>query len=190
MVTNATSPVVNRIRENWESGNLLNMDAAMQVWTALVTTDAIWDFKVDIKASRPYADDLNDVLLGGHLINYDAIANIHYGFVGRAAGFSNPLLVVGAGAAQYMRWINTGNPDDHGECNFSSFCDHPFATWSINFGSFLYDLYKDRFDELNNDTFAQALEWYIELYGLPPDPPPGSVPSLSPSPSAKPAKEY
>jgi hypothetical protein len=175
MVTNASSPVVDNIRKNLNSGYLWKIDAALQAWTALVATDAIWDFKVDINFSQPFADDLNDVLLGDCLLNYDALANIHYGFVGRAAGFSRGILDKAAGIAQFARWSQTGNPDDLGTCNFTSFCDHTFATWSINFGSFLYDLYKDRYDVLNKDTFTHALDQYIKQYGLPPVPPPGSV---------------
>lgn len=61
-----------------------------------------------------------------------------------------------------------------GVCNTTYYCDHPFATWSITFGSYLYELYKDRLDELDDAAFAAALAAYIEQYGAPPDPPPGS----------------
>jgi len=170
MVMNAQSDVVRAIRENWTSGNPVRMDAAMQAWTALVGPKAIWDFKVDI-----WETGERDVLLGNRMLNYDAVANIHYGFVGRAAGFDADFLVAAAGIAQAQHALRTRNPDDWGVCNMTHYCDHPFATWTIRFGAYLYELYQHRLNELNDAAFADALEEYIRKYGTPPAPPPGAV---------------
>ena len=174
MVTNAQSDVVQAIRENWTSGNLAKQDAAMQAWTALVGTDAVWDFKVDIAGTRWYGDGERNVTLGNRTLNYDAVANIHYGFVGRAAGFETNFLVIAAGIAQARHALQTGEPDDWGACDTTHYCDHPFATWTIQFGAYLYDTY--RLDELDDAAFADALEAYIREYGEPPTPPPGALP--------------
>ncbi len=112
---------------------------------------------------------------GNRTLNYDAVANIHFGFVGRAAGFDADFLAVAAGVAQEMRWRETGNPNDKGACNMTYYCDHPYATWSIQFGIYLYELYKDRLNDLDEAAFAKALEEYIRAYGAPPAPPPGAV---------------
>jgi RHS repeat-associated protein len=174
MVMNAQSDVVRAIRENWTSGNPVRMDAAMQAWTALVGTGATWDFKVDIEGAG-WFEETHDVMLGSRQLNYDAVANIHFGFVGRAAGFDTGFLVKAAGAAQALRALQTSNPNDWGTCNTSYWCDHPYATWSIRFGAYLYELYQHRLNELNDAAFADALEEYIRKYGLPPAPPPGAV---------------
>jgi len=176
MVMNAQSDVVQAIRENWTSGNLLKKDAAMQAWTALVGTDATWDFKVDVRATSWYERGERDVLLGHRTLNYDAVANIHFGFVGRAAGFGADFLVAAAGIAQAQRALQTSDPDDWGVCNTTYYCDHPFATWTIQFGAYLYELYQYRLNELNDAAFADALEEYIKIYGVPPAPPPGALP--------------
>jgi hypothetical protein len=158
-------------------GNLLKQEGAMQAWTALVGTGATWDYKVDIEGTEWYREGIRDVKLGyGHL-NYDAVANIHFGFVGRAAGFSGDFLVSAAGFAQLKRFaFDTHDPDDFGTCNTTYRCDHPYATWSIRFGIYLYELYWDRLGELDDAAFAAALEEYIALYGEPPDPPAGAQP--------------
>ncbi len=83
--------------------------------------------------------------------------------------------MIAAGAAQLMHWRNTHDLNDKGTCDATSWCDHLYATWSIQFGSYLYDLYHDRLDELNDAAFADALEEYIREYGEPPLPPSGAV---------------
>ena len=176
MVMNARSDVVRAIRENWTSGNPVRMDAAMQAWTTLVGTDATWDFKYDIRETEWFKSGVRDVALGDRMLNYDAVANIHFGFVGRAAGFDTDFLVAAAGIAQAQRALQTGDPNDWGVCNTTYYCDHPFATWTIRFGAYLYELYHTRLDELNDAAFASALEEYIRIYGAPPAPPPGALP--------------
>ena len=171
MVTNAQSQVVQNIQENWHSWNPINKDAALQAWVALVGTGATWDFKVDIERTTWFANGERNVTLGNRELNFDAGANIHFGFVGRAAGFSEEFLAAAAGLAQFQTYQANPVPLNQGVCDTNSYCDQPFATWSIRFGSYLYDLYGDRLDELDDDAFANTLEDYIEEYGEPPDPP-------------------
>jgi hypothetical protein len=130
--------------------------------------------KVDILGAQQFVEGTYDVILGNNRqLNYDAVANTHFGFVGRAAGFDSDFLVKAAGFAQLKRFaLDTQDPDDFGTCNTTCWCDHPYATWSLRFGSYLYDEYGL---ELNEKIFASALEAYIAKYGKPPDPPPGAV---------------
>jgi hypothetical protein len=173
MVVNAQSAVVAEIRANWTSGESINRVAAMQAWTALVGTDATWDFKVDIRRTAWFARaGIRDVVLGGKVLNWDAVANMHFGYVGRAAGFDSEFLGASAGIAQVMHWLESQDPDDIGAFDRTSYGDHPFATWSIRFGCFLWDL---GLEWLDDAAFANALAEYIAIYGEPPDPPPGSV---------------
>ncbi|MBN1890601.1 MAG: hypothetical protein JW850_21585 [Thermoflexales bacterium] len=168
LVTNAQSDVVHRIQEAWLSGNLAKQDAAMQAWTALVGTGATWDFKPDIILADKFIPGTYDIILGNRQLHYDVIANIHFGFVGRAAGFSGELLKWGAGIAQTKRAITTLDPENFGDC-LGSYCDHPYATWAIGFGTSLYKDYWYRLDELTDEAFTQALQAYIEEYGeMPP----------------------
>ena len=175
MVSNAQSDVVQAIRGNWTSHNILQKDAAMQAWAALVGTGAIWDFKVDIEETSWFEKGIRDVTLGDQALNFDAVANMHFGFVGRAAGFDADLLMAAAGFAQAKRALETNDPNDWGACDMSHYCDHPFATWSIGFGIYLYDLYQYRLNELDDAAFASALEEYIQKFGELPSPPPGAI---------------
>jgi len=175
MVTNAQSDVVLNIRENWLSTSLVRQDAALLAWAALVGTDVTLDFKKDIAGKRWFDKGVHDVALGDHFLNYDAVANMHYGFVGRSAGFGESFLVRAAGLAQLQSFLGTMLPNDLGNCNATSFCDHPFATWSIRFGSYLYDLYGGNLEDLNGNTLSAALANFKIEYGEPPDPPPGAL---------------
>jgi hypothetical protein len=142
-----------------------------------VRPDAIWDFKVDIKRAEDshgiFVDGTYDIILGNCQLNYDAVANLHFGFVGRAAGFDAGFLVTGAGIAQLQEALRTRNPDDVGWC-IECAGDHPFATYFIKFGIYLYELHENGL-EINEETFAEALKKYIEENGEPPPPPPGAV---------------
>ena len=163
MQTNAQSPVTELLRENWQSLSPANRAGALRAWTALVRTGAVWDFKGDILETR--LPGLPSVMLGGQQLNYQAVANIHYGFVGRAAGFQGWLLRAGAGVAQWMEW-HRKDPSKVGP--WETYFDQPFDAWCIGFGIFLYDRYGQKMDELTPEAFAQALQDYIQQYGAPP----------------------
>jgi len=175
LVNNAKAPITEAIRENFTSRDIRNKSGAMQAWTAMVVTGAMWDFKVDIQRTKWFNAGERDVVFGEETLNWDAVANIHYGFVGRAAGFEAEFLVQAAGAAQWMRFQDTKNPDDKGVCNLKCYCDHPFATWSIQFGIYLYEQIDGDIDALDEDKFKYYLGQYIEEVGEPPDPPLGAL---------------
>lgn len=98
MVQAGNSEIVANLRSAW-NGSLVEQDAALAVWTSLVRTNAVWDFKLDIvQAGIRFGDDL--ITLGGHDLNFQVVANIFFGFVGRQIGMSENFLQFGAGVAQ------------------------------------------------------------------------------------------
>jgi WXG100 family type VII secretion target len=85
------------------------LSAAMKVtaydqWKDLVGYGKEWDFKVELNAG-----DVKKVMLAGYELDFDTIANIHYGYVGVASGFSSLELVAGAGVAQMIHDGSIGN---------------------------------------------------------------------------------
>ncbi len=160
MKTNAQAPVTQEIRKHWQSGNPAHKAAAYQAWVALVRGDAVWDFKADI----PKEFKESGVTLGDFRMDFDAVANIHFGFVGRAAGFNGEFLKFGAGIAQWNQWKDT-NPSNIGP--WHTYLDDPFDYWCVDFGIFLHDLHGGDPDKMTPEAFNQALWDYIGMYGLP-----------------------
>ena len=170
MKSNARGTATQLMRENWESELPHRMAGALAGWNALVRTGAVWDFKRDLREAG-----IETVTLGGQELNYQAVANIHYGFVGRAAGFGAEVLRSGAGIAQ-LKWYLKGKPDNVGPFAYQNssgdwtraYYDQPFDAWCVMFGIFLYDQYGSDLDGLTEDVFTQALQQFIEQYGEPP----------------------
>ncbi|CRL48497.1 polymorphic toxin type 44 domain-containing protein [Pseudomonas sp. URMO17WK12:I11] len=76
-----------------------NAAAAMALWTERVGQGRKWDHKV------PLAEMYNGVVYhkqGDYDYFYDIWSNIHYGYVGRAGGLSESVLLDGAGAEQIV----------------------------------------------------------------------------------------
>jgi hypothetical protein len=77
--------------------------AALLAWAVKVRQDGDWDHKPKI-ASRFHpcvaGGPQHWHLYGNTLYNYDIWSNLHYGYVGRAAGFSDDVLLDGAGLEQ------------------------------------------------------------------------------------------
>lgn len=121
----------------------LNPLRRTRLWYDLVRSGAPWDFKrTQTFATRNCPATLasscrNTVQLAGECLYYDVIGNIHYGFVGRAWGFSR--LVLHGGAHAYQVW-------EHGEL------DPPDDVASIKLGA-------DMFDSLNRLSFDQFINF-------------------------------
>ena len=162
MVNNAQSEVVSSIKAHWETEHPAHMGGALATWNALVQNEAVWDFKEDIRmAGYP---EFPAVTLGGESLRFDAVANIHYGFVGRAAGLPSWLLQSGGGIAQWRAWHET-KPDNVGPVD--TYLDDPYDNWNVLFGICLYDQYRNTLDVLTPEAFNQALDDFIGLYGTP-----------------------
>jgi len=161
MQTNAQASVTQKIRKYWKSLNPRHKAGAYQAWVALVRGGAIWDFKGDI----PGKFKKSGVVLGDFHMDFDAVANIHFGYVGRAAGFGGEFLKLGAGIAQWREWKDE-DPSEIGP--WYTYLDDPFDYWCVDFGVYLYNLHKvGGFGELTPETFNQVLWDYIEMGGFP-----------------------
>lgn len=81
----------------------INSDiAALIIWAGLVRQDGDWDHKPKIAARfhprDPTAQHWH--LYGTTLYYYEVWSNIHYGYVGKGVGFSDSVLLDGAGLEQ------------------------------------------------------------------------------------------
>ena len=77
--------------------------AALLAWAAKVRQDGDWDHKPKIAARFRSCTSTGAGywhLYGSTLYYYDVWSNVHYGYVGRAAGFSTSTLLDGAGLEQ------------------------------------------------------------------------------------------
>jgi len=116
---------------------------AYWVWIEMVKTGAPWDFKEPIFYRWPGFE------WGGENIRmccgwywYEAVANIHYGYVGRAAGFTDFELKAGAGAAQYLEHRNAEWYRERiaeGEVGWHTYYDEPEDQAGIQIGLDLYN---------------------------------------------------
>jgi hypothetical protein len=107
IATNAKSEVVAQMKkdntEDWKGVDL----GALTTWYNLVKTGAKWDFKKDLgdainlaPCRQNCSGKLYSITLDGQCMTYEAAANIHFGYVGRAAGFTEERLLSGASDAQ------------------------------------------------------------------------------------------
>lgn len=109
MTTNGSGGIVEEMRSLNNSWNPADWASALLIWAWLVRTGGRWDFKTvldgDISAPFPECRQncngrLWSITLKGVCMTYEAVANIHYGYVGRMAGFSESRLLSGASGAQ------------------------------------------------------------------------------------------
>lgn len=89
--------------------HLTNRKLAMFLWAGKVKDKADWDHKPIIK--RRFRSSLLNSdkkhLYGGHIFGHDIWSNIHYGYVGIAAGFPEQVLILGAAVAH--TWDELGD---------------------------------------------------------------------------------
>jgi RHS repeat-associated protein len=158
MSVNANAAVTGSIRSALGRGPI-NAALGLNAWKTLVRTDGVWDFKKDIRAARAFTDEATqDVQLGNQQLNFQAVANIHYGFVGRAAGIDRQVLYAGAGFAQWR---------EHGTCE-AYLCDQAFDHWAVRFGVVLFEKYGA--DGLTDDILTAELDNYVATNPPPPLP--------------------
>ena len=92
--------------EDCAAVGMSNKAAAVMLWRSQVTYQADWDHKPHLGRMR----HLWSKTLGRHdyhvygttVYGFDVWSNVHYGYVGRAVGFSAGMLLDGAGLAQLM----------------------------------------------------------------------------------------
>jgi hypothetical protein len=144
MTANASGPIA-AILNRANSGGLADKYAAYMGWAAMVKGGGPWDFKPDLSKAG-----VSTVILGGHSFGFDIVANIHYGFVGAASGFSLNELLLGAGAAQLASGTSSWS---YAGSNF----DDPRDQAAIWLGFWLYGQYGI---DLTIDQFVQAIDQY------------------------------
>jgi len=161
---NADAPVTQSLKENFESGDPIKILGATKAFVSIVRTDGAWDYKQDIRAAQL---ESSDITLGNQKMNYQAVANITFGYLGKAAGIPGPVLEAGAGAFQLVDHIGK-SPENIGP--LSTYFDDPYDNWNINFGEYLYDQYGSDPSQLTTDTFEDSLNEYEDQYGIPGSP--------------------
>jgi hypothetical protein len=118
--------------------------AAMMIWTGKVMQGAEWDHKPKLikKFVSPTTGSGAWHTYGKREYYYDIWSNIHYGYVGKACGFSDSTLLDGAGLEQIgtdivrMRWPS-GASGVRGLRRFDDFSDR----LSITMGVQLYSVF-------------------------------------------------
>lgn len=109
MRDNGNGSLARHLRSLNSSWNPVDWADAFIEWWALVRTGGPWDFKTRLGGdlTEPFPDcrrncsgKLWSITLKNVCMTYEAPANIHYGYVGRMAGFSESRLLSGAADAQ------------------------------------------------------------------------------------------
>ncbi|MBR0654984.1 polymorphic toxin type 44 domain-containing protein [Plastoroseomonas arctica] len=112
--------------------------AAMVLWYNKVAAGRDWDHKGRLKPHNAWVSD------GDTAYRFDIWSNIHYGFVGRAVGFSAWTLKAGAGGAQVKdKTVPPGYWDRRfntlGDADFLAAFDDPDDQAAIMLGVDLYN---------------------------------------------------
>jgi hypothetical protein len=146
---NANGDIVQTLKDA-NYGNAATKYAAYLGWAALVRGGGPWDFKVELNAR-----EIETIEIAGVEYKYDVLANIYYGYMGRASGFTTEELLVGAGLAQ----IATGTSD---VTFVMSFFDDPADQAAIWVGMYLWEKYGQYGQELTEEMLQEALYLYNE----------------------------
>jgi hypothetical protein len=146
-----------------------NKKAAYQLWKNMVGKGCVWDHKSYIlKTFKKWS--CNKENKDSLKFYFDIWSNIHYGFVGKHAGFSEVELLNGAGYAQigdnnkslksWDTWKEyfKNRTMDIGDADFMGGFDDPKDQQAIKIGFGLYDAHKD---DLTADKVTTKL---IEIY--------------------------
>jgi len=125
--------------------NLTSKSAAYLGWALNVRQDGPWDHKPVIRrtynAQNPGGEQVYH-RLGLYVYFYDVWSNIHYGYVGRACGFSRDALLDGAGLEQMVSDPLAGYlPERAKGVTGPRAFDHPEDRVAITIGMDLYEKY-------------------------------------------------
>ncbi len=112
---------------------------AYELWISMVKSGAPWDYKQEVIDRFGLSVEIDH-----KTYRFDILGNIHYGFVGMAAGFGALELKVGAGIANF--WDNRKNEEYRrklvSEGWLLSFGDDPSDQAAISIGIELYVRYQ------------------------------------------------
>jgi RHS repeat-associated protein len=129
-------------------------------WVSLVRDGAIWDWKSDLFKSPAMIPGTEKVQMGEYQVNYQAMANIDYGYAGCSAGFDSVYLQAGAGMFQ----------DENSRGPWYTFGDDPFDNYWIIFGCNLSTTTGGGIYPLTIGAFTGNLNTWVNNYGLPGEP--------------------
>jgi hypothetical protein len=153
MVRNSTSSAVDAMKMSNENptGDEATKAAALSQWAWLVRPGGDWDHKNDILNQTAGWNTFTPMPDGNGNIRYDVWSNIHYGYVGREAGFTPGELRGGADLADY---VTQDRPD-------------PGDDVAVRIGMELRDQYAP--DQLRPEHITQAIERHraeLERHGM------------------------
>ena len=129
---------------------------AYQKWTSIVASGKALDYKERI------TDGLDQWwhLYQGRGFRFDLWANISYGYVGRAAGFTSYELAAGAGLAQvHDKTYDAGYLQSCDTLNILACADDPLDREAIRFGIRLYEVNGLNIDKATLAEALQMVEW-------------------------------
>lgn len=169
MIENVNSSQVAYMRENlevtWTEALIplqvyIDLVQAYYRWYELVKSGAEWDYKALIK--QDYGNWACDYANTTHYL-FDVWSNIHYGYVGLAAGFSEGDLLDGAGIAQLMAGTV---PDGYwrrrlekiGDADVFRALDDPRDQAAVRVG---FELWKAHGDALEPDQLLAAVRAHV-----------------------------
>jgi chromosome segregation ATPase len=194
-LANATDEVANGLDDSYKFLLMKEISLGLKASAYLVWTDKVlpgheWDHKLIMKEADAAYNYENNYYLpisttkmekypfytktvyidnqgNTKVYDHDVWSNIHYGYIGRAAGFSENELLNGAGVAQlktiFAQWgnINKSNPDANWEDIFKNqnwkSIDAVRDQNSIKFGFNLYDDYLLKGKDLTINNFTDEL---------------------------------
>ncbi len=92
------------------SQTMTHHQAALLIWTLKVAQNSAWDHKPYIRSCfrQRSATEQHFHAYGKRRYYYDIWSNIHYGYVGKASGFSDAMLLDGAGLEQIVSTLLAG----------------------------------------------------------------------------------
>jgi hypothetical protein len=144
MMRNKDSATVKRIRELLATGTPTNRAAALALWAEKVAPNRAWDHK-PLLADRYGLETVNELFTKepgkNRAVSYDIWSNIHYGYVGRAAGLSRFELENGAQVP-----VLAGNTDEGDKI-------------SVRIGEDIYDRYGPNITE---QQFQQEVQKAVD----------------------------
>ena len=101
MMNNINSREADTLKQLLNSKNPINFIRACKLWNSLVNHKTKWDYKEKIENTISDTRWLYDKELHKYY-NFDIWSNIHYGYIGKYVGFSEWILLSGAGLAQFF----------------------------------------------------------------------------------------
>ncbi|MCG8312617.1 MAG: polymorphic toxin type 44 domain-containing protein [Pseudomonadales bacterium] len=144
MLKNIQSPIAQKIKA--KNKETLGFYEAATLWKSMVGNRKPWDHKQHIK--KTYGEWSYDKQTKTYY-NFDIWSNLHYGYVGRYAGFSAWTLKAGAGYAQWQ--AGTSPPGywerrlkEIGDADFLAAFDDPHDQTAIQIGADLWDAHQQK----------------------------------------------